>query len=267
VVHAETTGRRAGRLTIVGIIVTVVGISLCAKGGSLRERQSSGAVNQSAHKRAGLPFVRAIVFSIIAGVISSAMNMGLAFPNRIFDVSRNFGSSEFGAAVAFLAPYLMGGFFTNFIYAAYVMYRRHTFGRFWGPGSFRSGLWSVTMAFLFVLGVSSYAGSVAILGSFGAIVAWGIFTAATILTSGIWDVLQKEWRGRAAQVMALGVGVLLTAIVILGLAQYFHELDKLATAIPPRPCVSIIEGTDGMMWGVARLGLGLLVKARPGQHI
>jgi len=275
-VHGETVGHRSGRLTILGIVITIVGISLCAKGGSVRERQSSGAVNRSAYKRAGLPFVTAAAFCVIAGVISSGMNLGLAFPNRISEVSRKFGSSEFGAAVAFLAPYLVGGFFSNFLYAAYVMYRHHTFARFWGPGSVRSALWSVTMAILFVLGVSSYAGSVATLGSFGATVAWGIFTAATILTSGIWDVLQKEWSGRAAQIMALGVGVLLAAIVILGLAQYFHELDKLATTIlrrggnicvllkhsslstqqsrtgPSRPSTSITEGTNSMMWGCAR---------------
>jgi hypothetical protein len=86
------------------------------------------------------------------------------------------------------------------------------------------------MGLLFVLGIGCYAASVAMLGSFGAIVAWGIFTAANILASGVWDVLQKEWHGRAARFMALGVGVLIAAIVILGLAQHFHEIDKAGTA-------------------------------------
>jgi len=225
-VHGETVGRWSGRLTIIGIVVTVGGISLCAKGGSLRERESSGTVSRVALWRGGRPFVKGVAFSIVAGVISSGMNLGLAFPSRILEVSRKFGSSEFGAAVAFLAPYLVGGFFSNFLYAAYVMRRHHTFGRFWGPGSVRSALWSVLMAILLVLGISSYAASVAVLGSFGAIVAWGIFAAASILTSAVWDVLQKEWSGRAAQTMALGVGILLAAIIILGVAQHFHGLDN-----------------------------------------
>ena len=229
-VHGETTWARSGRLTIIGIVVTIVGISVCTKGGSLRERESLGTASRVGLGRGRLPFAKAIAFAIVAGVISSGMNLGLAFPNRISEVSRRYGSSEFGAAVAFLAPYLVGGFFSNFLYAAYVMHRRHTFGRFLSPGSARCAVWSVTMAILFVLGVSSYAASVAALGSFGAIVAWGIFTAATILTSGVWDVLQKEWSGRALRVMAMGVGVLLAAIVILGLAQYFYALDKPATS-------------------------------------
>lgn len=219
-VHGATAVQRSGLLTILGILVTILGISLCAKGGSLRERQLPRG-------RSKLPFATGVVLSVVAGVISSAMNVGLAFPNHMFEVAAKYGSSAFGAAVTFLAPYLVGGFVSNFLYAAYLLHRNRTVSRFWAPGSLRSVFCSLTMAVLFVAGIGSYAASVAMLGSFGAIVAWGIFTAATILSSGVWDVLRKEWNGRAARFMLLGVGVLLAAIVILGLAQHFHQLDKL----------------------------------------
>jgi hypothetical protein len=229
-VHGETTVQRSGLLTILGIAITIAGISLCTKGGSLREHEASAPVEARTHRRSNLPFVKGAVFSIIAGVVSSGMNLGLAFPNTIFEVASKHGSSAFGTAVAFLAPYLIGGFFSNFLYAAYLLHRNRTTRLFWSAGSARSGLSSVFMGLLFVLGIGCYAASVAMLGSFGAIVAWGIFTAANILASGVWDVLQKEWHGRAARFMALGVGVLIAAIVILGLAQHFHEIDKAGTA-------------------------------------
>lgn len=218
-VHGNTALRRSGLLTILGILVTILGISLCAKGGSLRECPAPRG-----HSR--LSFRAGVALSVAAGVISSGLNLGLAFPNRMFDVATKYGSSPFGAAVTFLAPYLAGGFFSNFLYAAYLLHRNRTVSRFWATGAQRSAFWSLTMAVLFVLGIGSYAASVAMLGSFGAIVAWGIFTAATILSSGVWDVLRKEWSGRAAGFMILGVGVLLAAIAILALAQHFHQLDE-----------------------------------------
>jgi L-rhamnose-H+ transport protein len=226
--HGATIGRWSGRLTISGIVATIGGILLCTRGGTLRERESLTTVNRRAPRQGGLLFVKGVAFAIVAGVISTGMNLGLAFPSRFLEVFRKFGSSEFGAAVGFLAPYLVGGFVSNFLYAIYLVHGHHTVGRFRGPGSVRCALWSVVMAILFVLGVSSYAASVAVLGTFGAIVAWGIFAAASILTSAVWDVVQKEWSGRAARAMAGGVLVLLAAIIILALAQYVYELDKLA---------------------------------------
>jgi len=48
-----------------------------------------------------------------------------------------------------------------------------------------------------------------------------------ILTSSLWDVSQGEWRRQAARSMAIGVGTLMVAVVTLGFAQYFHQIDKL----------------------------------------
>ena len=80
------------------------------------------------------------------------------------------------------------------------------------------------MAGVFVFGVSAYAGAVGLLGSFGAVIVWGVSMAAMILISSLWDVFLGEWKGSPAKVMAQGVAVLMVAIVALGLAEYYHQL-------------------------------------------
>jgi len=225
VLHRETIPCRSGQLTIAGVALALGGIALCGRGGSLRERELNQRPILQHRTKRRLSFVRSVVFCIIAGCISSAMNVVLAFPNPIFDVARKWGSSDFGAANAFLAIYLAGGFFSNFLYAVRQLYRNNTFSRFFAPGALLCSIWSIIMGGLFVFGATSYAGAVALLGSFGAIITWGVSMAATILTSSLWDLSQSEWAGRPAKVMALGITVLMAGVAVLGFAQYFHQIN------------------------------------------
>jgi hypothetical protein len=152
------------------------------------------------------------------------MNIALAFPNPIFTIAHKHGSGDFGATCAFLAPYLTGAFVGNVIYAGRLVRKNDTFQHFFAKGSLLCLFLSIFMAVVFLLGEYSYAGAVSLLGSFGAVITWGLSVAAMILTSSLWDVSQGEWSGRAAREMALGVTVLIVAVVTLGFAQYFYRI-------------------------------------------
>lgn len=227
--HRKTVLHTSGVLTLLGVGLSVVGISYCGKGGGLREKElADGQSQDQAPGKAGrLSFVKSVVACCIAGAISSGMNVALAFPNPIFDVAHKYGSSDFGAANAFLAPYLIGGFFSNVLYSAYLLQKNSSFSRFVAPGALRCALWSVFMAVVFLFGVSAYAGAVGLMGSFGAVIAWGLSMAAMILISGIWDVYVGEWKGQPLKIMALGIGVLMIAIVALSFAEYFHQIETI----------------------------------------
>jgi L-rhamnose-H+ transport protein len=225
VVHSNTIWRRSGLLTITGICIAIAGMGICTKAGSLREQET---VDRNVSRAGGMArgsFAKGVVLCLLSGFISSLGLLGLAFPNRIIEIAQKFGSSDFGANYAFLGPFMVGGFFSNFLYVARRLRTNKTFPRFFGPHTMRCVGWSSFSAVLFVAGMTTYAGGVAVLGSFGGVVVWGNSMAATILSSSLWDISNKEWRGRPVRVMAAGVGVLLGAIVLLGLAQYFHQLD------------------------------------------
>ena len=94
---------------------------------------------------------------------------------------------------------------------------------FFAPGSLRPAVVSTGMGMVFALGVSGYALGLTWLGSFGPVVGWGILTSSTILTSGFWDLAQKEWSGRPLRVMVQGIATLVAAVALLALGQYFHR--------------------------------------------
>ncbi len=222
--HRGTVLHESGLLTLLGVGLSVLGISLCGKAGGMREKDVLNERDRSQEKTNKLTFAKAVAACCVAGAISSGMNIALAFPNPIFTVAHKYGGSDFAAANAFLAPYLIGGFFSNILYSVYLLRKNSSFRRFLLPGALRCSLWTAFMACVFLFGVVAYAGAVGLLGSFGAVITWAVSMAAMILISGVWDVCVGEWKGQPFKTMALGVGVLMIAIVALGFAEYFYQM-------------------------------------------
>jgi L-rhamnose-H+ transport protein len=225
VLHHETMLHRSGAFTVLGVILAVIGTSLCGDGGRRRERTLIGPSDSIQSVEKNRAFWKCVLLTLASGAIGSGMNIALAFPNAIFTVAHKYGSGDFGAACAFLAPYLAGAFVGNVIYAGRLVRKNNTFQHFFAKGSLLCLFLSIFMAVVFLVGEYSYAGAVSVLGSFGAVITWGLSVAAMILTSSLWDVSQGEWSGRAAREMAMGVGVLMVAVVTLGFAQYFYRID------------------------------------------
>ena len=210
---------------MLGVMLAVVGTWFCSDGGRHRENQASPEGGVSLGEKRSRAFWNCVILTLASGAIGSGMNIALAFPNPIFTVAHKYGSTDFGATTAFLAPYLLGAFFSNVIYAGRLVHKNHTFENFFAASLVQCLFWTFVMAVLFLAGEYSYAGAVSRLGAFGAVITWGLSVAAMILTASVWDVWRGEWSGRAARQMAVGVAVLIFAVITLGFAQYFYHLS------------------------------------------
>ena len=226
ILHSQTILHRSGLFTVIGVVLSIWGLWFCGKGGAMRDKDASGQPGAVA-SGVRFSFGQCVAMNIFAGAISSGMNVVLAFPNPIIDEAHRFGLTEFQTATAFLAPYLVGGFFSNVIYTTYVLRKNKTFSRFVAPGSLKCLLWTIFMAALFLVGTISYAFAVGLLGSFGAVITWGVSGAAMIVFSTLWDFTLGEWHGEPAHQMTLGVVVLIASILVLGAAQYFYQINPL----------------------------------------
>jgi L-rhamnose-H+ transport protein len=214
-----TTNLLSNTLTIAAIGVAIVGIQLSAKAGRIRESTLSKEDVSGRLTRTQMTFFKGVAFSIIAGSISSCMNLGLVFEGDIASTARAAGASEFGISSAFLAPYFFGGFLSNILYAGVLIKRNKTLPRFKMPGARFDWLWSLLMGLLFAAAIAAYSGAIALLGAFGTVVGWGLKTAVAIAISSLWDLQKGEWSTRGKNVMLTGVGVLIVAVVLLGVAQ------------------------------------------------
>lgn len=232
VLHRKSLLHPSGWLDIAGVALSIVGLAFCSKGGGLRDAElkkkklSEDTIEVVAgpHK---LSFVQSVALCCVAGVINSIFNLALAFPNPIVNIARHLGYSEFDANNAFTTPYLIGGAIINCMYAAFLLRRNNTFARFRAPGWLACAFWSVIMGGMFLFAILAYTKALALLGSFGGVIAWGLSMAAMILVSSLWDVLMGEWKGPAAQAMTFGVVILMAALVALSFSQYFSQIETL----------------------------------------
>jgi len=232
VLHHKTLLRPGGMSAMLGVALSILGVTLCGMGGSLREAELNKNKNndqQATVAGAEVPdrmsFVRSVVFCCLAGVITSAFNLALAFPNPVINAALRFGESEFAASNAFTVLWLIGGGVSNLIYVFFKLRQNNTFQRFSAPGWLPCAFWSVLMSAAFLFAMFAYTGSVSMMGSFGGVIAWGVSMAAMILASALWDLFMDKWTGVAARAMVYGVGILMAAIISLSFAQYFSQLE------------------------------------------
>jgi L-rhamnose-H+ transport protein len=230
VLHRGSILHRGGLLTIGGVALSIVGITLCGKGGHLRESElKKNDLNRFCTEASRIPprlsFVKSVVFCCLAGAITSAFNLALAFPNPVIKAALRFGVSGFAASSTFTAPWLVGGAISNAMYVAWRLRQNNSLQCFRAPGWFSSALWSVLLAIGFLFGMYTYTGSVFLMGIFGGVIAWGVSMAAMILASALWDMYVDTWTGAAAQSMVYGIEILMTAILALSFAQYFFQRD------------------------------------------
>jgi uncharacterized membrane protein (GlpM family) len=228
--HPKTLLRPSGLSALLGVTLSILGVTICGAGGNLREAElnknrDNGATIDAIRVQSRMSFARSVVFCCLAGVITSAFNLALAFPNPVINAALRFGESEFAASNTFTAPWLIGGAISNLIYVIFQLRKNNTFQRFAAPGWLACALWSVLMSMVFLFAIYAYTGAVSLMGAFGGVIAWGVSMAAMILASALWDVFMDKWTGIAARAMLCGVGILMAAIVSLSFAQYFSQLE------------------------------------------
>jgi L-rhamnose-H+ transport protein len=118
---AMTTG---GRVTLLGIAVTVTGIVIAALAGLAKEREMPEAMKKKAI--AEFDFKKGILVATFSGVMSAGMAFAITAGNPIAHAIESAGTGRLWAGIPRLVVILMGGFTTNFIWCVYLNIRHKT---------------------------------------------------------------------------------------------------------------------------------------------
>ena len=209
---------RSGMLTVLGVAVMLIGISICAAAGRARDRC---ACHQTPHPASRQRFWKGLLICIASGVFSAFLNFGFAFGQDLIHAARRQGSSELTAVYPLVALMFTAGFLGNAGYSVYLLARNRSWGRFANAGS--SGHWplGLLMGVLVFGGFVLYGIGAARLGAPGTSAGWAAFMAMMITAANTAGFLTGEWKDvetPAVRTMLRGTAVLLAAIVILGFA-------------------------------------------------
>lgn len=208
VLHPEQLATQRGISLIIGTVIVIGGIILCATAGKLRE--TGGAQRREA-------YAIGLLICVLAGIFSPMLNFSFAFGDELQQRALAAGASRDAASNAIWCLCLTAGAIANVGYSVYLLQRNRTWHLFTsGPGN--HWLWSTLMGALCFGSFIVYGAGANALGPLGAVVGWPLFMSMSLITSNTLGWLSGEWRGaprKAITYAVAGIAVLIIAICVI----------------------------------------------------
>jgi L-rhamnose-H+ transport protein len=214
--HANLVMTRQGELILFGVVIIIVGVTLCGLAGKTRE---AALQQESATTRKG--FWGGFTLAFVSGILGSMLNLGLAFGGSIQRAAQLNGASLAMMSNAVWLPCLYAGFLPGAIYCYVLMRKRRSIGALRLSGTWYYWLTSASMGLLWFGSIILYSISTVKLGDLGTSIGWPLFLASIVVASTSFGVLTGEWKRtgtRPIRFMILGVSFLVLAIAVLSYA-------------------------------------------------
>jgi L-rhamnose-H+ transport protein len=211
--HSNEVITLKGSILIIGSIIVVFGITLCAKAHALKEKSSDNKTQKKSLD---------ILIAVAAGILSCLPNIGLSFGKSLIDVALKQGASDFIAVNAVWALFFMAGFIPNAIYTICLLYKNKSFNQF-KLSIGRNSLLGFLMAFMWIGSFYLYGGSTLKLGTWGSIIGWPLFISLSIIIGYLWGLAKSEWKGVSVQSKSKlnqGLLVIFSAVVIIAICNF-----------------------------------------------
>jgi len=206
-----------GLVLILGTAVTVIGIIMCSRAFTRKQPLvDSSLISQGGSLTAKL------AIAIMAGVMSSLLNVGFAYSASLVVEAQKLGVSEAFASNIAWAIILTSGCVPNVLYCIYLMVKRNTIRYFLGPEAIRNAGLGLLMGLIWCGGIYLYGIGSSNLGSWGVIVGWIIFMSINIIVGNLWGIWRGEWKDalpQARKLLNYGLIVILIAIIIVAVSN------------------------------------------------
>jgi len=220
--HPKMIPTTKGMVIILGVVLTLVGIVLCAVAGRHKEKaMQSSAQEQPVGAAKKMSFKAGLFICILAGLGSPLINFGLAFGKPLIDRAAQFGVRPMSQANVIWAPLVTASLVPYLIYCAYLWKKNNTARLFFQPGTSIYWLYGAMMGVLWFGSTVIYGAATAQLGGLGPVLGWPLFMSSIIITSNVWGFVTGEWKTagqKAVRTMLGGILFLILGFVTLALS-------------------------------------------------
>lgn len=201
-----------------GIAVMIVGLSLCARAGSLkaRDEQSSSATSNK-------PFGLGLFYCVAAGLLSGLVNFSLVLGVPIAIPAIEEGINPATANNAIWALAFTANYVVNILFCIRKGTKNGTIRQLLSRGTIHYWALAACMGLLWAGGIVIYGRGASIEGPLGPILGFPIMLIMSILAGNAAGAALGEWCGTRSGpkiTMFFGVGILALATLVLGFASY-----------------------------------------------
>jgi L-rhamnose-H+ transport protein len=208
--HREHLNSAAGYAVLGAIAFILLGVTLCAVAGAIRERATSQPASSQKRTSQGLSL------AILCGLCASLMNFGIAFGTPLVQLARSFGADRLNAINAVWLPLLLAGSVPNVLYCIWLLKRNRSLDKYRVGRS--HWVLAAIMAFFWFGSTLLYGLAAGELGAWGPVLGWPLFMSLIVLTATTLGVATGEWKNSGLvplRIQWTGVAVLVLAIFIL----------------------------------------------------
>ena len=212
--HADKVFSPAGMAVVVGVVLVIAGVVVCAAAGRRRE-----AVLGVGPK--DVSFASGFLFCLISGVGSALVGLGLEWGGQITRAAKSAGAAEIWRPNAVWLPLMVAGAIPNLIHCIRLLRRNENGSKFKEPGTGIYWVFAAVMAFLWFSSTVMYGISLSYVGNLGGAIAWPLFMSLIVITASVVGIVTGEWRNTGkspVRVQMIGVAVLIIAVVVLSRA-------------------------------------------------
>lgn len=196
-----TTGTSSIYLAI-GLLISLLGISVITLAGMKRD----GKEEKSNTKKG-------IIFAVVSGLGSGAMNLGFNATSSIGDAVKLAGYDRTGASALGWMLVIFGGFLITEVYCLYRIVKNKSYKTIVEKGAGSRCLKLFITSLIWFMALLLYGISTYLLGDFGSVIGWILFNALALMISSGWGLILGEWKssGEARKLLLIGNVILVGA--------------------------------------------------------
>jgi L-rhamnose-H+ transport protein len=225
-------------IVLIGILVCIVGVAVCARAGALRERAreaeseadvANEAVTSGAPAGAMPPLKRFMIglgWCVLSGVLSAFANLGFDYAEPIGNRLAELGADPRLATLSRWLSLYWGGYLAVLLTQGTPLLTKGTWKHFFGPGARRDFGLAVMMGALHFLAQIPYGMGTWYLGTLGTTIGWVINIASSLIVANLLGFLTGEWRKAprvAIHTLYAGLAILVIAGIILAYGNSLQQ--------------------------------------------
>ena len=224
--HRAALQGRLGITLVLGIAFSLLGVAICAIAATERQQESAYIdPSEQKGKDLGRAAILGVIFTVLFGIVSSGMNLGLAFAGDYLQIATAHGADEAFSANAYYIPLNVPGFISSCLYFGYLWRKNKTFGQFRDSSAVRFSVICVLIAVVWYAGMLLYGWAMPWMKSYGPVLGWPIMMSAISIVSAVVEWCYGDWKGRALRTLNYGLLALTASIAILGYANWLIQKD------------------------------------------
>ena len=213
-----------GQVVLVGVIICLLGIYLCGKAGTMKEKE----LTEEEKKRSVEEFslVKGLIVAIFSGIMSACFNFGIEAGKPMAEAAVNAGLNPLFQNNVTYVVLLWGGLTTNFIWCMILSAKNKTFGDYVNKKTplLRNYLFSALAGTTWYLQFFFYGMGESKLGNGAS--SWILHMAFIILVANMWGIVLKEWSAvgkKTKMTFTIGLLTILLSVLLVGYGNYMKE--------------------------------------------